>query len=519
MNISDFTDIFGIGQHVDILQDWNNSQYDISILLQKINEIECEFLAIDLTAKSSDFQTIYYYTKANYLTVLLEVSSKHYCTIKGFPPFNKFPSFDEMRMDYTVQRLSYFRKAIELYDTSTNSKLSKIWMLQIHTNLANLYHETGRIVESIAVLEPIKLSLDMALGNYAARLYALSAHSLDESEQKEALVVSLLHYQFLIEKYHPSSTMSEVIYRSFCQAKEYVQQLIAQKYEQIQVYADFSDSEIEEFELPQQDYRIWCREKQLALSFRNIYQKKSNVDDLHIPNMGIGYFSEDNTLSYYSWFNTLKQEFNMARYFLYLAEEGFDGIDPHESQRDILLINTLDYPAIGYRSELIKTSLKTAYGILDKVGMLCSDFVRGKNQKTSKISFESWYKGIEQEISLHSYFSPLYWVAKDLAYKDGSFKTFRRLRNTIEHRYLRILDHCSTPLDDELADEDKMEYRVSYSDLCQQALHVLQLVRAVLFYTVFALNSCYQNALAECDNTTKVFIPLSLDIYDDEWKN
>lgn len=32
---------------------------------------------------------------------------------------------------------------------------------------------------------------------------------------------------------------------------------------------------------------------------------------------------------------------------------------------------------------------------------------------------------------LHSYFSPLYWVAKDLAYKDGSIKTFRRLRKII----------------------------------------------------------------------------------------
>ena len=281
MNASEFTDITIIGQHIDTLQDWNNAQQDSTILLQKVNEIESEFLAIDLSNQSADFQTIYYYTKANYLTVLLEIASKHYCKIQGSTPFSKFPSFDEMRMDYTVQRLSYFRKAIELYDTSTDSKISKIWMLQVHTNLANLYHETGRIVESIAVLEPIKLSLDMALGNYAARLYALSAHSLDESEQKEALIESELHYQFLIEKYHPSSTMPEDIYRSFCQAKEYVQQLITQKYEQIKLYTDFPDSEIEELRLPQQDYRIWCREKQLALSFRNIYQKKSNVDDLH----------------------------------------------------------------------------------------------------------------------------------------------------------------------------------------------------------------------------------------------
>lgn len=519
MNTSEFTDITIIGQHVDCLQDSNNSQQDSSALLPKINELEKEFFSIDLSSQNADFQTIYYYTKANYLTVLLEVAVRHYRSIQKYPPFCSFPSFDDMRMDYTVQRLSYFRKAISLNEANNDTKISKTWMLQVHTNLANIYHETGRIIESISVLEPIKLSLDMALGNYAAKLYALSDHSLDECEQKETLVESALHYQFLIEKYKPSDTMSEDIYLGFCQAKEYVQHLIKQKYEQTKAYTDFPDLEAEEFGLPRHEYRTWCRKNQLALSFRNIYQKKSNVDDLHIPNMGIGYFSEDNTLSYYSWFNTLKQEFNMARYFLYVVEEGFDGIDPHESQRDILLINTLDYPAIGYRSELLKTSLKTAYGILDKVGMLCSDFVRGKNQKTSGIRFDSWYKGIEQDISLHSYFSPLFWVAKDLAYKDGSFKTFRRLRNAIEHRYLRILDHCNTSLDEELADEDKMEYRVSYCDLCSQAFQVLQLVRAVLFYTVFAFNSCYQNAMDECKNSNKIFIPLSLDVYDDEWKN
>ena len=95
----------------------------------------------------------------------------------------------------------------------------------------------------------------------------------------------------------------------------------------------------------------------------------------HQYNAKIGYFSEDNKLSYYFWFNTLKQEFNIASYFLYLVEKDLAGIDPHESKTGILLISSLDYPAIGYRSELIKTSLKTAYGILDKVGMLCSDLV------------------------------------------------------------------------------------------------------------------------------------------------
>lgn len=519
MDITEFVDITAIGQQIDSLQDLNITQQDFSILLTKTAEIETQFLKIDLQNHSADFHTIYYYTKANYLTVLLEIAARHYAYVQKYPPFCNFLTFDDMRMDFTVQRLSYLRKAIALNDENKDTKISKIWMAQVHTNLANIYHETGRIIESIAVLEPIKLSLDMALGNYAAKLYTLSMYSLDECEQKEVLVESALHYDFLIEKYKPSETMVEDAYHSFARAREYVQQLIEEDYRQVKIYQDLSDSEFKELELTQSGYRIWCREKQLALSFRNIYQKKSNVDDLHIPNLGISYFSKDNTLSYYSWFNTLKQEYNMARYYLYLAENDYSSTEPHESQQDILLINTLDYPAIGYHTELLKTSLRTSYGILDKVGMLCSDFVRGKNQHAAKISFTSWYQGIEQDIGLHNCFSPLYWVAKDLAYKNGSFKIFRRLRNVIEHRYLRILDCYNIPLEKELEDENKMEYIIDYSTLHSQAFEVLQLVRSVLFYTVFAFNSCYQNVMNECKESNRIFIPLSLDIYDDEWKN
>lgn len=70
--------------------------------------------------------------------------------------------------------------------------------------------------------------------------------------------------------------------------------------------------------------------------------------------MGLGYFAHDHTLSYYFWYNTLKQEYNQARYFLYLTESYAQDYEVHESQENILLINTLDYPAIGYQTELLK---------------------------------------------------------------------------------------------------------------------------------------------------------------------
>lgn len=242
------------------------------------------------------------------------------------------------------------------------------------------------------------------------------------------------------------------------------------------------------------------------------------VDNIHIPNLGIGYFAEDNTLTYYSWFNTLKQEFNMARYSLYLAETNINYGNIHESQENVVLVNTLDYPAIGYCTEMLKTALKTAYSVLDKIGMFCHSFVRGEKGKIRNVDFYSWYSGIENEIALHSGFSALHWMARDLNHKNGSYKTYRLLRNVIEHRYLRVLDNYKVSLEAELEDQNKMEYKISLCDLREQVMFILKFIRAALFYLVFALNFCYTNVIEGCRENGKVFFPLGLDYYDDEWK-
>lgn len=159
----------------------------------------------------------------------------------------------------------------------------------------------------------------------------------------------------------------------------------------------------------------------------------------------------------------------------------------------------MDYPAIGYRTELLKIALKTAYGVLDKIGMFCYNFIIGERKNTKRVDFYSWYKGSEKEIALHSGFAPLHWMARDLDHKDGSYKICRMLRNVIEHRHLRILDDYDVSLAEELKDTNKMEYKISYCDLRNQVLFMLKLVRAALFYLIFALNNCYMNAMDECE--------------------
>ena len=307
----------------------------------------------------------------------------------------------------------------------------------------------------------------------------------------------------------------------FSWAYTIIKQELDSNYADVNIYSDIPDdwaNDIaDDLNIGNSEYKKWCRDKQLVLSFRNLFQNCSISDDIHLPNMGISYFAKDQTLSYYSWYNTLKQEYNQARYNLYCVENS-DELDVHESQEYILLINTLDYPAIGYRTELLKSAMREAYGVLDKIGLLCNDFVRGKNMPARKISFINWFQGIEEEIQIYDIFTPLYWVAKDIS-KDGAFVNLRKMRNVIEHRYLRVVEHSKISLDEELSDDDKMEYTVGFSDLRKQTYSILRLIRALLFYVVIAFNSCYLKAMETSERENKIFIPLALDFYDDEWKN
>ena len=515
-------EIHDVGQQVDTLQDLFASENLLSCeIIEKVQAIDGYFNKSMPYENDLDFATVYYYTRANYLTVLLELSNKHFGEMqKVTESLSDYSSFEDVYHELIVKRMSFMRDAVSCFAKNENSLLSKQWMAQVHTNLANLYMETGRILESIEELEKVKFDIGMAMGNYAAKLFKLSECTLDQSEQKETLCKALTHYKLVVEKGKDDASIYAGAYDNFCASEDFIQRLLKDKYDEISIYTDIPDDYFKETDLDTTAYRKWCRENRLALSFRNIVEKNSNTDEIHLPNLGISYFGKDDSLSYYSWFNTVKQEYNMARYALYKTENSNSNFDaPHISQRDILLINTLDYPAVGYRTELLKLALKGAYGVLDKIGILCSDFMGLPKENASRISFTSWFRDVEKAVALHSEFSSLYWLARDLDYKKGSYKIFRKLRNVVEHRFLRVLDNALDSIDVELEDDNKLEYKISYCDLYEQTWKVIRLVRYAIIYLVFSFNACYKSAMIDCEKGKKMFMPLGLDIYEDEWKN
>lgn len=512
--------LYDLGQKVDNLQQLNYQSVEFAALQPIIAELELDFNHLSEQLVNSDDKIIFDYTKANYMEVLIEIAHRHGNEVHFSSPYSQYTSGDDFLYDYELKRLNSYREALALYKSNSESKISETWIQQVQVNLSNLYRDTGRIVEALDALESSKDVFGMARINYAVNLYRISFCTTEKGAQKGLLLEALKYYETIIKQYPERKEFDPIpedIFQSLYLGRETLSNILESEYKDIPVMYDPPMNLDLELGIEFSEYKQWCRNKRLILSIQNLYQGASLCDDIHLPNMGIGYFSHDHSLSYYSWFNTLKQEYNQARYFLYLTQTEQNNYDIHESQENVLLINTLDYPAIGYRTELLKCALKTAYGVFDKIGLLCNAFC-GKSMPTYKIGFTNWFTGIENEIRINDNFTALYWVAKDL-FRSGSFKTFRLLRNVIEHRYLRIIDNTSISLEDELSVEDKMEYIVSYSDLQEQTYEILKLIRALLFYVVFAFHKCYLETMEMCERENKVFIPLTIDYYDDEWKN
>ncbi|MBO5372613.1 MAG: hypothetical protein J6A75_07825 [Lachnospiraceae bacterium] len=181
-------EIYEIGKKVDQLQQINYKTRNVQKILELVDLLNTYFKDNDGNNTETDYNIVYFYTKVNYLTVLIEIVKKQKIKLYEKQYFGSYGSEDEMLYDFTVLRLTYLRRALQLYNLCEKSDVAEAWMLQVYVNLANLYMETGRVVESIQVLETCKFSFGMALGNYVAKIYQLSTCTLDEHEQKELLL-------------------------------------------------------------------------------------------------------------------------------------------------------------------------------------------------------------------------------------------------------------------------------------------------------------------------------------------
>lgn len=474
-----------------------------------VRDIESMFSSIELTKLSDDEKVVYYYTHSNYLFVLQEISNEMFCYMKENSNFLKeYNNNHDFKYNNYFKRAYDYREAIKFIDSGT--KLPLKYTSQIYVNYANLLLEMGRIIESIQVLvnrRNFEDNFPMADANLALKYYALAKIVTNNSNRRFIMDKSLEMLTKTLEKATEESMPKDILEKLYDWEVQ-IEKTIDQTLLKTKPWDKSEDVNA--------SYKEWCAKNNLSLNYINIVCSKGNIDNLHIPNMGAGYFNEKYNMEYYSWFNTIKQEYNMARYFLYQIKDMENFSSLHESQNYNEIVNTLDYPAVGYKTELMKISIKTSFSILDKIGLFCCHF-HEQEINVKHIDFHKWYSKIKLTVALKSPFKPLYWLSRDLDITNGFMKDIRLLRNKIEHRYLRVLEDYNVPLSEEL-EKQKYEYRISIENLEKKSYETLDFVRSAIFYLANGLNIEFDTFYND-PKRKDAFLPLIVDEYEDEWKN
>nr|WP_294513164.1 LA2681 family HEPN domain-containing protein [uncultured Rhodopila sp.] len=229
------------------------------------------------------------------------------------------------------------------------------------------------------------------------------------------------------------------------------------------------------------------------------------------------------------FFNQVKQEFVSARWLYF---EGVNSEDPHISDRDVLLYNTLDYPTFGLAVEKVKIAFRMAYSLFDKIAYFLNHYLK-LGIREWQASFKAiWYErpGVvrkELEASENWPLRGLYWLSKDLFEKgfsdltDPDARALDHLRNHLEHKYVKVHSmgvpfRCNGRNTGDLF-FDHFAHSVSNADLEQRTLRLMKLVRSALIYLSLGMHREEQRR-RKAAGSAVLIAPMRVDPWDDEWK-
>lgn len=378
---------------------------------------------------------------------------------------------------------------------------------QLLTNLANSLSQSGRIAEALPyydlVLQYIP-NFPYAHANRAdalIRLYHLSG----------SYSINLLHQ---VRKGFELASLSPEI-------PALMKQKLSEKYEQVQEtlhQMGFSgEDEHDEYETQQETdahstFRHFCLENHLCLSEHALYCTCAGArnDDLAIPPTKQG-ISGDFVPQMELLLNRLKAEFSLARFLFY--QEGQDSREYLEVyDKEMMYTELFEGEVIGTRAEMLRTSFRMCFGILDKIAHgICELFNLANPNET--IYFESFWRNRQNLARWNKIntldnlpLSALYSQATDLNMKFGEWGMFKNWRNLLEHKLLCLITDNSMNQDVYGVFTNNVLFeRIPYSEFKFKTFRLLQLTRSAIFNFVF----CVRREGMKHDNT-KVAIPITL---------
>ncbi len=283
----------------------------------------------------------------------------------------------------------------------------------------------------------------------------------------------------------------------------------------------------------ERQYRSWCLENRMFVNPLNDLGPFPIAahDCLTVPSIVVN-VGEGPT--YHGFFNQLKQEFVSARF---LHFEGVTSDEAHFADKDVLLYNTLDYPAYSLAIEKVKAAFRMAYSLFDKIAFFLNDYLQlGVPER--RVSFRTiWYDSERSERELKAQFQQyqnwplrgLFWLSKDLFEDEPGFRNaiepdaqeLNEIRNHAEHKYLKVHEAEWSPSVSAARSShgtgDRLARSVGRHDFEAKALRMLKHARAGLIYLSLGVHGEEQRRRSERGDGV-LSLPSFLDTWDDEWK-
>jgi LA2681-like HEPN len=268
------------------------------------------------------------------------------------------------------QQVFFGRRAV---GSAGFEKLPPFQRCQILTNLGNQLSSVGRGVEARPMWTralALNLRFGMALGN---RGYGLTRYAGALYDKGHRDVFLYFAYQDL------NAALSHKARYGRHKDRD-ARAFFAEHRDKIAAYIDIPRAtrvvKMDGFPLGKTDaercYRRWVLQERLFLNPLNDLGPYSIAarDILSLPSFTTPIGEPPSLIGF---FNQMKQEFVSARWMLY---EGLHARRVHFSDRDVTLLNTLDYPTLGLPIEQVKAAYRIAYSLLDKIAYFLNDYAK-----------------------------------------------------------------------------------------------------------------------------------------------
>jgi hypothetical protein len=427
------------------------------------------------------------------------------------------------------RELIHLRRALHrdaLKDLSTRQ------VCQVLTNLAALLNHVGRFSEAQELWDrAVSFMPDFALAR-GKRGYGLThyAHVLyDRSHVEKFLKKARTD---LMEAVHGPGLGADA-HAHFTERLEWVDASypLARKGRSMALFAYTPGASSDEI-----TYRRWCLEHRLFLNPLNDLgpYPAAMRDELVVPAV---VRSGDGGASMQGFFNQAKQSYVSARYMYY---EGVTAREPHFSDRDVLLFDTLDFPSYSLAAERVKAAFTMAMGAFDRIAYFLN-FYLDLSVPEHRLTFRTfWYEMQRREDGLMEVFSErknwplrgLFWLSKDLYEEEPGFDESiepdgaetAELRYQAERRYLKLHEDFhqgagtdgDAPLPARCADSLAMS--VHRGEFEARTLRTLKKVRSALMCLGLAIHQEERRRGKKYHRTDPDLPSVSLSILDDSWK-